>query len=384
MHSLRNYKNFKIFIKALIVPFVVVSAGCHHHDESDHHDEEEEEHIHEGAVIIEPEKASEFGIETENVKETTFSEIIKTGGQIEPSPTDVMTVTAHKSGIFHLSPSISPGMIISQGALIGTITSAGMEGGDATAAAHANMEAARKELERLTPLFHEGLVTASVYNEAERRYKESQALASHAPKGGSVSETAPCSGTLSQIPVVSGQFVDAGTPLAIITKSSRLTLRADVPSRYLSSLPTVTTANFRPENSDSSFSIASLGGTLVSQGNYAASSSGFIPLYFSFEGNGTTLPGAYAEVFLVGTPRENVLTLPISSLVELQGNKYVYEVHDGHAYEKKLVKTGVSDGKRIEILEGVTPGETIVTKGASVVRMAETSAIAPPGHTHNH
>lgn len=360
----------------------------HDHDHEGHsHGEEtgggKEAHDHEGALIIEPERATELGITIEELKPGEFSEVIKVGGRIEPASTDMVTVTARKSGIVTLAQGITVGMKVGAGSTIATISPKGMEGGDTNAAAKATIEAARKEVERLKPLYEEGLVTASVYNEAERLYNESMALAATSPQGGPQSESSPSAGTISQIFVTSGQYVEAGAPIALIAKSSRLSLKADVPGRYASVLPSIKTANFRPDYSNQVYSIAALGGSLLS-GNHSVDEYGFIPLYFSFNSVAGTLPGAFAEVYLIGSPKGGALTVPADAIIELQGNKYVYEVHDGHAYEKKLVKTGGNDGQRVEILEGLTAGEKIVTSGATIVRMEETSAIAPPGHTHNH
>ena len=79
-----------------------------------------------------------------------------------------------------------------------------------------------------------------------------------------------------------------------------------------------------------------------------------------------------------------MISVPRDALVEIQGNKYVYVAEDEDEYEKRLVKTGVSDGRRIEILQGLEEGDKVVSKGASIIRMAEVSAIAPPSHSHNH
>ena len=399
-----NYKSKFNYITSALLIFAL--AGCghsespYHHDESEehHHEDSEahyheepeehfkksEEHNHEGSVVIEPEKAAEFGIIAETITPGEFTEVIKTSGRIEPASNDLVSVSAAKSGIFTLSPDVAQGVKVSQGSRIGAISKSGIEGGDTNAAAHSNLQASKKELDRLSILYKEGLVTASEFNEAERAYKENLALASSVPSAGSSAVVSPCNGTLSQLLVTSGQYVEAGTPIAVVVRNSKLTLRADVPARHTTFLPKVTDARFRPEYSDSTFSITALNGNKISNGNFDLSTSGLVPLYFSFDSNGLILPGAYAEVYLTGLKRENVLTLPLSSLLEMQGNNYVYEVHDGHAYEKKLVKTGASDGYRIEILEGIDPGETIVVKGATVVRMAETAAIAPPSHNHEH
>lgn len=359
-----------------------------HEDHSGHdheHDHDHEEgHSHEGELIIEPGKAAEMGITTEEVKAGEFEEVIKTSGRIEPAATDIMTISAKKSGIVTLAPGISVGMRVNAGSRLATISSAGIEGGDINAAAKANLEAAKREVERLKPLYDDGLVTASVYNEARRVYEESLALAYSTPSGGATAETVPSFGTLTSLAVTSGQYVEAGAPLATVTKSSKLTLSADLPARHAAKIQMIKDANFRPDSSDEVFSISELGGGLVPSGSFVTDNNGFATLYFTFESVPQTLPGAFAEIYLIGAKREGVITVPAQSIIELQGNKYVYVVEDGHAYEKKLIKTGGSDGRRVEITEGLEPGETVVSKGAAVVRMAETAAIAPPSHTHNH
>ena len=382
----------------LMVSFLFVGAcGSHSHDHDDHdhdhdHDKDHDEemiddrgidsHEHEGAVVIDGETAERFGIETMELEPGNFYEVIRTSGRIEPSPTDVVTAGALKSGIFTLSHGISEGSEVKAGQTLGIISTAGLQGGDKNAAARANRDAAKRELDRITPLYKEGLVTASAYNEARRAYEEAAAL-SGASAGGSAAVTSPISGTVTALPAPSGSYVEAGQPVAVVTKNSRLTLRADVPERYASVLPLVADADFRPEYSDSAFSVSALGGARISNGSNPQGN-GFISVYFSFDSNGAVIPGAFAEVYLKGQPRENVMTLPGEALVEMQGNRYAYVVEDGHAFEKRLVQTGASDGKSIEILSGIEPGETVVSKGATIVRMIETSAVAPPSHSHNH
>ncbi|MDE5839891.1 MAG: efflux transporter periplasmic adaptor subunit, partial [Muribaculaceae bacterium] len=109
-----------------------------------------------------------------------------------------------------------------------------------------------------------------------------------------------------------------------------------------------------------------------------------IPLYFTFTNNGVISPGAFAEVYLISDSRHNVISVPKEAIVEISGNKCVYSTHGEGHYMKHVVSTGATDGKRVEILSGLEPGEEVVVAGAQVIRMAETSATAVPGHTHNH
>ena len=365
---------------------VFISGGCHnHHSHEDNDNENENEsHFHNDGFTIKPEQAKNFGIEYEIVAPSAFHEVIKTGGAIEPAPSDLYTLTAKKSGIVTLEPGINRGVEVNAGARIASISSNGMEGGDVARAAVVNLQAAKAEYERLKPLFEDGLVTKSALQEAERAYKEAAALAGNNTPAGTVSVTSPMQGTITELLINSGESVEAGSPVAVVSKNSRLTLRADLPSRYSSRIPTIKSANFLPEGASEIVRLDDLGGSMAS-GNYmAGSNNGYIPVYFTFTGNPVSHPGGFAEVFLLGAERNDVVSVPRSALLEIQGNKYVYVVHDNDRYEKKIVATGASDGNRIEIKSGLEKGEKIVSKGASVVRMAENSAVAPPSHSHNH
>lgn len=365
-----------------LVVAVFSSCGGHSEAEDDHHDDHDD-HAREG-VIMEPEEAQRFGIEYEKVEPGSFRDVIKTSGTIENSTSDIFTVTARRSGRITLAPGITVGSAIGQGSRVATISSEGLEGGDVNQAARANLAVKKAEYERLKPLYEDNLVTAATFKEAERAYLEAEALAGIPTTGGTGVENAPVSGTLTELYVTSGQYVEMGSPIATIAKNSRLTLKADVPARYSSQLPGIESANFRPEGTEEIVSLDDLDGNKISGGGVSTSSGGYIPVYFSFSGNSQSHPGGYAEIFLLGKKREGVISVPRSALLELQGNKYVYVVHDGHAYEKRLVATGQDTGERVEIKEGLKPGEEVVAKGASIIRMAEVSAVAPPSHTHNH
>lgn len=361
---------------------LIIFGGCHSHEHEEEEASHDEHHDHSG-IIFEPEKAKEFGIETEEVKPGNFSEVIKTSGTIEASNSDMLTATAKKSGIITLSPGLTVGGMVSTGQKLGTISSAGVQGGEVAQVANTNLNALKKEYERLKPLYEDGLVTASVFQEAERAYKEAEALSGYPVQTGSALVAAPEGGSIRTLYVKSGDYVDVGAPVATIAKNSNRILKADLATRYSQYLSDIVTANFIPEGATAALKLSDLGGRKIS-GSAVETANGYIPVYFSFSGNSLSAPGGFAEVFLICGQREGVISVPREALLEIQGNKYVYVATSDHSYEKKPVKTGGSDGERIEITEGLGEGEKVVVKGASVIRMAEVSSIAPPAHTHNH
>lgn len=367
------------FMRLGYMPFMLFSLMLSCGEKPEEHEEEES---HSGEeIVISKENMARFGIETEVVNPAIFHDVIKTSGSIEASGSDLQTIVAKKSGIVTLTPGVNEGISIKAGQNIGSISTAGVQGGDQNQAARANLEAAKTEYERLKQLYEERLVTASTFREAERVYREAEALAGKEGSAGAANIIAGKGGTLVNLFVKNGDYVDVGQPIASVVQNSRQILKADLPAREARHLSHLESANFIPEGGEL-VKLETHGGKKLSEG-IAGINNGYIPVYFSFEGNPMTSPGGYAEVFLLCGDREGVISLPKDALMEIQGNKYAY-VADEHGFEKRLVKTGSSDGERIEIKEGLNPGERVVSKGASIVRMMEISAVAPPSHSHNH
>ena len=66
------------------------------------------------------------------------------------------------------------------------------------------------------------------------------------------------------------------------------------------------------------------------------------------------------------------------------GSYSVYVNVEPEHFEKRQVKTGVTDGRMIEIRSGLEEGERIVTKGAVLVKLAAAGGRldAHAGHVH--
>ncbi|MDE6381164.1 MAG: efflux RND transporter periplasmic adaptor subunit [Muribaculaceae bacterium] len=366
----------------------------HDHDHEDHdHKDHDEDHDHDGdsheghdhsaLIELKKEQADRFGVVTERIDPSSFSEVTVVSGRIESKASDEGVATATRNGILTLSPNVNVGVRVGAGASIGSISASNVQGGDPTVQAVTARNAAKRELDRLKPLHDDGIVSTEEYNNALRAYEEAEA-AVKTSRQGSASVASPKGGVITQLLARSGEYVEIGQRIAVVSGNTTLTLRADVPEKYIGRLAGVTTANFRPASSEETLSIEELGGKMISNSGSSVSENGYIPVYFSFSNNGSVAPGAFAEVFLKSGERHDVLSVPKEAVVEINGNKCVYAAHgDGH-FIKHVVTLGASDGKRVEVLSGLHPGEDVVVKGAQVVRMAETSATAVPGHTHNH
>lgn len=363
---------------------------AHHHGHGHEHEvhngnESDAAHKDNGSqddIVLEPETAARFGVTTEPVTPSPFRDVIKVSGVIMPSTGRSGIIASPAAGIISFSRGIEQGANVGAGTVIATVKSTGISGGDPNLAAKATFDAARRELERIKPLYEDRLVTASEYNAALRAYEEASAAYSAKASTGAV--TSPVKGVITSVDVAEGQFVQTGETVATVSSSDRLTLRADVPEKYYSRIASVNDAVVCLPYHDSAITLSETGGRRISRTEAAPVTPGYIPVYFSFDNDGSVIPGASVEVYLLGNAADNVISVPLSALSEQQGLMYVFVRLDEECYAKVPVKTGRSDGKRIEIITGLKGGEEVVATGTTTVRIAESSGVVPEGHSHNH
>ncbi|MDE7143766.1 MAG: hypothetical protein K2N76_03105, partial [Muribaculaceae bacterium] len=113
---------------------------------------------------------------------------------------------------------------------------------------------------------------------------------------------------------------------------------------------------------------------------------GYVSVYFALPASAAVPAGSAADVWLLAAPRQGVVSVPLSALSEQQGQYFVFEaIHPKQGIFRKIpVSVGATDGLRAEITGGLDGGRTVVTQGATAVRLAEMQSVVPEGHSHNH
>lgn len=369
-----------IFLLSLSVAFVSCHSGKHEHEttseEADHHEHHDDE------IVLEPEDATRFGVETETIESKPFHNSIKATAQILNAPGDQATVVSSTPGIITLNSSAVVGASVQRGQSIGSVNTASVAGGNPNQAAKAALDAAKAELDRLTPLLADGIATLAEYNAAKAAYDA--AKASYSPLAASGRIAAPIQGIITQILVKSGDYVDAGTSIATIGKNTELTVLTLVPERYQSEISAITDATLRLPTTGEWVNLSELGGKRISSTQHSFTQSGYIPVSFSVGSSDSFAPGSFVDICLLGSSSENAIAIPTEALTESQGNYFVYVKTGDHTYEKRIVTIGETNGPEAKIISGLVDGEIVVVKGATIVKLAETSGNVPQGHTHNH
>jgi cobalt-zinc-cadmium efflux system membrane fusion protein len=68
------------------------------------------------------------------------------------------------------------------------------------------------------------------------------------------------------------------------------------------------------------------------------------------------------------------IAVPREAVLEVDGKEFVYVAEAGNRYVKRPVKTATASNDQVRILEGLAPGERVVTKGAVLIKGQETKA----------
>jgi RND family efflux transporter MFP subunit len=78
-------------------------------------------------------------------------------------------------------------------------------------------------------------------------------------------------------------------------------------------------------------------------------------------------PGMYARVQLTADRRAEALTVPRAAIVDIEGKRGVFLIESDLAKFHE-VRTGLSDGAVMEVIDGLTEGQRVVTTGALAIR----------------
>ena len=392
-------------------------ASCHpgekHHGAHDHEGEEKEDHS--GEIVMTDEQMEKAGVDIETVEPGDFTAVMKAAGQIVRRQGDEQTVSATISGIVYWrNASLSEGSQVGSGQPLADITARHLQDGDPIAKAKAAFEAAKSEMERVKPLADENILSQREYEQARLNYQTAKAAYEGiaASKSGSAVVTTGMGGFIKSLIVKSGDYVNVGDPIAVVTQNRRQQLVVDVPECAYRNMNDIRSANFKATGNDNVYKLSELNGKLISYSRTLPEGSAYLPATFEFDNVGDIIAGSFVEVYLLLKQKQNVITVPNTSLTEEQGLYYVYvkkhnhnheahedhehedhdhEAHEGHEhkgeegiFEKREVKIGQTDGVRTEILSGLKAGECIVTEGAYQVKLAASSSVMPEGHNHNH
>ena len=370
----------------------------HEHEGHDHEHETAEEHAghshesgeakHSDEIIFPKAQAAKTTFEVREIQPASFNQVVKTTGQVLAAPGDEAVIVATSNGVVSFSSNkLTEGTKVQKGQSLFQISSKDIAEGDYYTKVKATYEAAKASYDRAEALVKDKIISQKEFESTKLEFENAKTAydaVSNNKTAKGVSVNAPINGHMKNILVKEGEYITVGQPLATVSQNQRLVLRAEVSQRYYNAMQSVKSANFKTPYDNKVYSLEDLNGRLLSFGKTSNENSFFIPVSFEFDNKGEVIPGSFVEVYLISAPIENPLSIPVSALTNEMGIHYVYVQIDEEGYRKQEVALGANNGKEVQIIKGLHPGDRVVTKGAYQVKMASASGAIPHGHSHEH
>jgi RND family efflux transporter MFP subunit len=258
--------------------------------------------------------------------------------------------------------------------------------------ARVELDQAERELARMEALLKDEAVPAKRVEAARAAAANARAEHEAASRrlgqyggGGGIPLRAPVSGLLADVRVSPGAFAPEGTLLFHIADRRALWLELRVPEAEAAKLATPSGASFRVDGIEQGFDIiAGKNGKLIAVGGAVDAQTRSVPVILEF-----TQPDARLRLGMAvkaqlyaGAPRE-AMAVPVSAVLDENGIAVVFVMKDGESFERRPVRVGVRDGDWIEVVEGLEPGQRVVSRGAYLVKLAAANT-GQIGHGHAH
>lgn len=175
-----------------------------------------------------------------------------------------------------------------------------------------------------------------------------------------VTYLAPSSGSVSELMVVEGQYVDEGSVLMQLEDYSRLWVEADIyPSEAASikvgSKLKVIVAGW--ENEPLDMLVQFIAPAMASGGQV-------LKLRGTIENRNDWQPGLQAKVLLPYDSESEELTLPVDAVIRDGKTEHVWIETKQNVFEPRKVVTGKGSADKVEIKEGLVKGDRVVVTGA--------------------
>ena len=249
--------------------------------------------------------------------------------------------------------------------------------------AQATVEKAQHDYDRAKYLFEKGAISEEELEHAQfaldnalgKLANAEGSVAAADSKVGGTTVTTPRTGIVQKRYYQEGYYAKVGTALFNIADISILRAKIDVPEGFISSIA----VGGRVECVIPSMDNLRVVGTITRISPVAVQPSRTFEAEVTVNNaDGKLRGGIYADAILTALPKINVLTVPLSAIVMRDDQRTVYVVEDGIAV-RKVLKTGYIGDDIVEVLDGITEQDVIITGGLNKVREGSKVKISERG-----
>ena len=345
--------------------------------------------------------ALDFG--TEPTAEQSLRDSLRVAAETLPRTGGEVAVAAPAGGQLIIEKTFAVGTSIEKGTELATILPPASPTTDLTslqlaeAEAKVSLEQAQRDRARAERLLEAGAVPGRRAEEARATETTAQArlqaarsrLAQFdATRSGEGTDAgvrrfvvrAPISGILAESAAVSGASTEPGKVLFRLVDIDSIYVSGVVPESEYPKLRTLSGAEIEMPGSDQ----IRAAGRLVAVGRLVDPETRTVPVTYETDNHDRRL-AINQTVFLrlLLTPAGKAPVVSETAIIDDAGRPVVFVQRGGETFVRKPVKTGIRNHGVVQILEGVSPGDRVVTKGAYLIRLSTMSS-AVPAHGHVH
>lgn len=342
----------------------------------------------------------DFG--TALVSEGTVRESMRVPAVIEARPGGTADVAAPIDGRLASVAPVTPGTAVAAGQELARVQPPAQAPGDlpqlqrAVAEATTALAVATHDRGRAERLVAAGAAPARRVEEARAVEDQARArltaaegsLANYdAARTGSVTGRdglfairAPIAGVVASREATSGANVEAGTVLFRVVQTDEAYVVGQVPETDAARVRQVAGAEIEVPGWPDRVPVT----RLVSIGKVIDPRTRTLPITFTLDNRAPAIPiGQTVGLHVLMRETASRAIVPATAIVDDAGRPIVFVQREGETFERRPVTIGPRRGDRVQVLEGLKPGERVVTRGAYLVRLASLSTSVPAhGHVH--
>jgi RND family efflux transporter MFP subunit len=191
---------------------------------------------------------------------------------------------------------------------------------------------------------------------------------------------APISGVIQEAHAAPGANVKSGETLFRIVELDTVYVSAIVPESELPRMAGLSGAELEVPGTDQPLRLQ----RLISIGRVVDPASRTFPVIYEVD-NRNRLVAINQAVYvrLLTAAADAAAVVPESAIVDDGGRPIVFVQVGGESFVRKPVRLGIREGGSVQVLEGLSAGERVVTRGAHLIRLASMSSQVPAhGHVH--
>ncbi len=183
--------------------------------------------------------------------------------------------------------------------------------------------------------------------------------------GKSLELKAPIEGRITERKSTVGELIGKETEIYTISDPTDLWVLAEVKERDIAAVQIGQGASFTAL----AYPGETFHGKVVLLGNRIETESRTLEVRIEVNNaDGRLKPGMFADVEIATTAVKDVLVISDQALQTLEDEQIVFVALSETKFEKRVVKTGLEQHGRVQIVEGIKEGERVVTEGSFILK----------------